>query len=93
MRAHQANSHAGQGWEQFTDAVIQTISREKNHVVFLLWGAYAQKKGEVIDSEKHCLLKSPHPSPFSANRGFLGNRHFSKTNDYLRDHGLEVINW
>ncbi len=93
VRAHQPGSHQNKGWELFTDRVIQLISEKKDNVVFLLWGAYAQRKGEVIDSIKHYVLKSPHPSPFSANRGFLGNKHFSKTNEYLNSKGVETINW
>ena len=84
-----AGSHQNKGWEEFTDHVIKTISDEKEHVVFLLWGAYAQKKGEIIDRKKHLVLMSAHPSPFSADRGFLGSRHFSKTNDYLRSKVLK----
>ncbi len=93
VRAHQAGSHQGKGWEQFTDAVIQYLSKQKEHLVFLLWGAYAQKKASLIDHSKHCILSSAHPSPFSAHRGFLGNKHFSKTNDYLKSHGLSPIHW
>ena len=93
VRASSPGSHQNKGWETFTDSVIQTISREKENVVFLLWGSYAQKKGELIDRAKHCVLISPHPSPFSADRGFFGNRHFSKTNEYLRRKGLPEIDW
>ena len=93
VRASSAGSHQNKGWEAFTDQVIQTISNEKENVVFLLWGSYAQKKGELIDRSKHCVLISPHPSPFSADRGFFGNRHFSKTNEYLRRKGLPEIDW
>jgi uracil-DNA glycosylase len=93
VRAATAGSHQNKGWEPFTDAVIRTISEEKEHIVFLLWGAYAQKKGEIIDRKKHCVLLSPHPSPFSADRGFFGNKHFSKTNEYLKSQGIEEINW
>ncbi len=93
VRAHQAGSHQNKGWETFTDAVIEKISQEKEHIVFLLWGAYAQKKGQVIDVNKHYILKSPHPSPFSAHTGFLGNKHFSKTNKFLKSKGLKEINW
>lgn len=93
VRAKQAGSHQKKGWEIFTDAVIDKISKEKENIVFLLWGAYAQKKGEVIDTNKHYILKSAHPSPFSAHKGFLGNKHFSKTNNFLKSKGFEVIKW
>jgi uracil-DNA glycosylase len=88
-----AGSHQGLGWESFTDAVIKTISEQKEHVVFLLWGRYAQEKGSHIDTEKHLVLKAPHPSPFSAYNGFFGSRHFSKANDYLTAHGIDPILW
>lgn len=93
VRASSAGSHQNKGWEEFTDSVIKTISDEKEHVVFLLWGAYAQKKGEIIDRKKHYVLMSAHPSPFSADRGFFGCRHFSKANEYLKSKGLEEIDW
>lgn len=93
VRARQAGSHQNKGWETFTDTVIEKISQEKEHIVFLLWGAYAQKKGQVIDASKHHILISPHPSPFSAHTGFLGNKHFSKTNEFLKSKGLKEINW
>jgi len=93
VRAHSAGSHQNKGWETFTDAVIHHIAEEKEHVVFILWGSYAQKKGEFINPNKHLVLKSPHPSPLSAHRGFFGNKHFSKTNDYLRQTGQETIQW
>lgn len=93
VRAQTPGSHQKKGWEEFTDAVIKRISDEKQNVVFLLWGAYAQKKGEVIDRNKHLVLMSAHPSPFSADRGFFGCKHFSKTNAYLKSKGLEEINW
>jgi uracil-DNA glycosylase len=93
VRASSPGSHQNKGWEQFTDRVIETISREKTNVVFLLWGAYAQKKGEIIDRGKHLVLMSAHPSPFSADRGFFGCRHFSKTNEYLKSKGLKEIDW
>lgn len=93
VQAHRAGSHQGKGWETFTDAVIQKISREKENVVFILWGSYAQRKGEGIDTSKHLVLKSPHPSPLSAHRGFFGNHHFSKTNEYLVAHGKKGIEW
>ncbi|BDD00313.1 uracil-DNA glycosylase [Persicobacter psychrovividus] len=88
-----AGSHQKQGWETFTDAVIQKIADEKEHVVFILWGAYAQKKASLIDESKHCILTSAHPSPLSAHRGFLGNEHFSKTNKYLKEKGLKEVEW
>jgi len=88
-----ANSHALHGWHTFTDAVIQAISKSKSHVVFLLWGSFAGKKDVLIDTSKHLVLKSPHPSPLSAYRGFLGNGHFRKTNEYLMMHKKSVIEW
>lgn len=93
VQAHRAGSHQGKGWETFTDAVIQKISHEKEHVVFILWGAYAQRKGEGVDATRHLVLKSPHPSPLSAHRGFFGNKHFSKANEYLLAHGKKPIEW
>jgi uracil-DNA glycosylase len=94
VRAKQAGSHKKKGWEIFTDSVIKLISEKKENVVFLLWGDYAKKKGAKIDSSKHLILTSGHPSPLSANRGYwFGNKHFSKTNDYLLKHGKEPISW
>ncbi|MBN2669900.1 MAG: uracil-DNA glycosylase [Bacteroidales bacterium] len=94
VRAHQAGSHQNKGWEKFTDEVIQKLSSEKNNLVFVLWGSYAQSKSKLIDSNKHCILKAVHPSPLSANRGgFFGTRPFSKCNSYLSDHNIEPINW
>lgn len=94
VRAHEAGSHQKKGWEQFTDAVISKISKEREGIVFLLWGGYAKKKGARIDTSKHLVLTSGHPSPLSANRGYwFGNNHFSKTNDYLKKHHKEPINW
>ena len=93
VRSGTPGSHQNKGWETFTDAVIQRLSAEKESIVFLLWGAYAQKKGEMIDRSKHLVLMSAHPSPFSADRGFFGNKHFSKANDYLRSKGLKEIDW
>jgi len=88
VRAHEAGSHQKKGWEKFTDAVIKTISDHKKEVVFLLWGGYAKKKGAKIDTSKHCVLTSGHPSPLSANRGYwFGNKHFSKANTYLKSVG------
>ncbi len=86
-------SHQGRGWEVFTDAVIQKISKEKEHVVFLLWGKFAQSKSSLIDENKHLILKAAHPSPFSAHNGFFGCHHFSKTNSYLQSHGKGPIVW
>ncbi len=93
VRAHEAGSHQKQGWETFTDKVIETVSQEKEHVVFLLWGRFAQAKKKLIDTSKHLVLESVHPSPLSAYNGFYGCRHFSKTNEYLREHGIEEVNW
>lgn len=88
-----ANSHQGKGWEQFTDKVISIVNEQCEHVVFMLWGSYAQKKGSVIDPQRHLVLKAPHPSPLSAHRGFLGCKHFSKANQYLERHGKKAIDW
>lgn len=93
VRANIAGSHQGRGWETFTDAVIKSISDNKENVVFLLWGAYAGRKAELIDTAKHCVLKSAHPSPLSAYRGFFGNGHFRKANDYLVSTGQTPIDW
>ncbi|MFV0278465.1 MAG: uracil-DNA glycosylase [Parahaliea sp.] len=88
-----AASHQGQGWEQFTDRVVEVINRERSGVVFLLWGSYAQRKGAVIDSARHCVLKAPHPSPLSAHRGFFGCGHFVQANEYLQSRGERPIDW
>ena len=93
VRANQAGSHQRQGWEEFTDDVIKTISDRKENIVFLLWGKYAQEKGMIIDISKHHILKAPHPSPLSAHAGFFGCKHFSKTNQYLESIGKDPINW
>jgi len=94
VRGGLAGSHQKRGWEEFTDAAIRTLSQKRENLVFLLWGAYAQKKGQVIDrSRGHLLLESPHPSPFSAHSGFFGSRHFSKTNAFLQLNGEESIEW
>ncbi|CAI8367928.1 MAG: Uracil-DNA glycosylase [Flavobacterium sp. SCGC AAA160-P02] len=94
VRAHEAGSHQNQGWEQFTDAVIQQISDQKEQIVFLLWGGFAKRKGNRIDKLKHHILTSGHPSPLSANRGYwFGNKHFSQTNEYLKNIGKSVIEW
>ena len=89
----QAASHQGKGWERFTDAIIALINEKCQHVVFMLWGSYAQKKGQVIDSLKHLALKAPHPSPLSAHRGFIGCKHFSKANQYLEENDKTIIHW
>jgi len=93
VRAHQAGSHQQRGWEEFTDAVIHQVAEQKQHIVFILWGAYAQKKGEFIDPFKHKVLKSAHPSPLSSYRGFFGSKPFSKTNQYLLQTGQTPISW
>ncbi len=93
VRAHQAGSHQNRGWERFTDAVIHRLAEQREHLVFILWGAYAQRKGAFIDKNKHLVLQSPHPSPLSAHRGFFGNRHFSTANRYLQEHGMDPIIW
>jgi uracil-DNA glycosylase len=93
VRAHQANSHQGKGWETFTDTVIRAVNSKQSRVVFLLWGAYAQRKAELIDAARHMVLKAPHPSPLSAERGFFGCRHFSKANAALQAAGLPVVDW
>ena len=93
VRASLANSHAGKGWEHFTDAAVRALSRERENIVFMLWGNYAKAKGAHIDRTKHCVLESAHPSPLSAYHGFFGNKHFSKANEYLEAHGKTPINW
>lgn len=93
VREHQAGSHQGKGWETFTDAVIQKLAAEKSNLVFLLWGSYAISKAKLIDKAKHCVLTSPHPSPLSSYRGFFGNNHFIKANEYLRSIGAKEIQW
>ena len=93
VRAHTPGSHQEKGWEQFTDAVIDILSTECSGLVFMLWGNYAQQKGKNIDANKHLLLRSPHPSPLSAYRGFFGNKHFSTANDYLIKHNKKPIDW
>jgi uracil-DNA glycosylase len=89
----QAGSHQGKGWERFTDRIVAELNQHRNNLVFLLWGSYAAKKGDSIDSSRHLVLKAPHPSPLSAHRGFFGCRHFSRANSYLQEHGLEPIHW
>jgi uracil-DNA glycosylase len=93
VRASDAGSHQKKGWEEFTDAVVQKVNELKSGVVFMLWGAYAQKKGAFIDESKHLVLKAAHPSPFAADRGFFGTKHFSKANEYLKAQGKEPIDW
>jgi uracil-DNA glycosylase len=94
VRAHEAGSHQGKGWEQFTDEVIKTLSNEKENLIFLLWGGFAKKKVKLIDTNKHHVLTSGHPSPLSANRGYwFGNKHFSQTNSILEQKGLSPVNW
>lgn len=93
VQAHRAGSHQKHGWEQFTDSVIHTLSERKEHLVFLLWGAYARSKATLIDGTKHLILQSAHPSPLSAYNGFFGNGHFIETNRYLRENGLPEIEW
>jgi len=93
VRAHTAGSHQGKGWEEFTDTAIKALSDKKENLVFLLWGNYARKKSGLIDWEKHLVLESAHPSPFSASNGFFGNKHFSQTNAYLKKHGKGPIGW
>lgn len=93
VAAHNPGSHQKKGWEEFTDTVIKTLSDQKEHLVFILWGNYAQKKGIVIDETKHLVIKSAHPSPFSAYSGFFGSKPFSKCNDYLRSQNIQPIDW
>jgi uracil-DNA glycosylase len=93
VQAHRAGSHQGKGWEEFTDAAIRELAEKRDNLVFILWGSYAQRKGEKIDTNRHLVLKSPHPSPLSSYRGFFGNKHFSKANEYLEKNGKVVIEW
>jgi uracil-DNA glycosylase len=93
VRAHEAASHAGHGWETFTDAVVRAIAQRKQGIVYMLWGSYAQKKGAIADPQHNCILKAVHPSPLSVYRGFFGCRHFSRANEYLRSVGQEPIVW
>jgi len=93
VERNRAGSHQGRGWEQFTDRAIQLLNEQREGLVFLLWGSYAQKKGQFIDRQKHLVLKAPHPSPLSAHRGFFGTRHFSQANDYLAQQGQTPIDW
>ncbi|MFN5376580.1 MAG: uracil-DNA glycosylase [Chitinophagaceae bacterium] len=93
VRANQPNSHAGIGWQRFTDKVIQVLNEQCEHLVFMLWGNFAKEKGMHIDTKKHLILKAAHPSPFSADKGFFGCKHFSKTNEYLIKYGKSPIDW
>ena len=93
VEKNQPSSHKDLGWQHFTDAAIQALSQQRKHLVFMLWGAFAGRKSVLIDARKHLVLKSAHPSPFSAHRGFLGNKHFSQANAYLEKHGMQEINW
>lgn len=93
VRAHEAASHAGHGWETFTDAVVRAINERKEGIVYMLWGSYAQRKGAIADPARNCILKAVHPSPLSVYRGFFGCRHFSRANEYLRSAGKEPIVW
>ena len=93
VEQHRAASHKGQGWEEFTDGVIDALNKRRSHLVFMLWGGYAKKKGKFIDRDRHLVLTSAHPSPLSAHRGFFGNRHFSQANNYLQQQGIEPIIW
>jgi uracil-DNA glycosylase len=93
VRAAQAASHQNKGWETFTDATIKILAEKKPNIVFLLWGAYARRKGKTIDRTKHLVLESAHPSPLSAHNGFFGSKQFSQTNSYLKTHGLKPIEW
>ena len=93
VEAHRAGSHQGKGWETFTDAIVARLNEEREGLVFLLWGSYAQKKGQIIDTRRHKVLKAPHPSPLSAHRGFIGCGHFSAANRYLEQRGAAALDW
>ena len=93
VEAHRAGSHQNKGWEELTDAAIMALNKQRQHLVFMLWGSYAQRKGQFIDRRRHLVLTAPHPSPLSAYRGFIGCGHFSAANDYLRQHGMQPIAW
>ena len=93
VAAHRAGSHQNRGWEVFTDAVVHALATRREHLVFILWGSYAQRKGAFIDRARHCVIASPHPSPLSAYRGFFGSRPFARANDYLAAHGIAPVNW
>jgi uracil-DNA glycosylase len=88
-----AGAHQSKGWERFTDQIVRKLNAERDHIVFLLWGSYAIKKGTVIDRKRHCVLTAPHPSPLSAYRGYFGCKHFSKANEYLSSHDLKEVDW
>jgi len=93
VEAGRAASHQGKGWEQFTDRIVELLNEQGEKLVFLLWGSYAQRKGQIIDRKRHLVLQSPHPSPLSASRGFFGNRHFSRANEWLEQQGYPAIDW
>ena len=93
VEANKAGSHKGKGWEEFTDQIIQILNEKRKNLVFLLWGRFAGEKGQIVNHSKHYVLKAPHPSPFSANRGFFSCHHFSKTNEFLKSKGIEPIDW
>ena len=93
VEAHRAGSHQGKGWEELTDAAIMALNERRQHLVFMLWGSYAPRKGQFINRRRHLVLEAPHPSPLSAYRGFIGCGHFSAANDYLQQHGLQPIRW
>ena len=93
VQSGHAASHQGKGWERFTDAIVGLLNKEREGLVFILWGSYAQKKGAIVDRDRHLVLQSPHPSPLSANRGFFGNHHFSRANKYLESKGKRAIDW
>ena len=93
VRAHQAFSHKGKGWETFTDRIIETLNKQDRPIVYMLWGSPAQAKASMLDNPQHLILKAPHPSPLSAYRGFFGCKHFSKCNEFLKAHDIEPIDW
>ncbi|HAU24530.1 MAG TPA: uracil-DNA glycosylase [Gammaproteobacteria bacterium] len=93
VQGGQAASHQGKGWERFTDAIVGLLNKEREGLIFMLWGSYAQKKGAIVDRDRHLVLQSPHPSPLSASRGFFGNHHFSRANSYLESKGKRAIDW
>ena len=93
VEAGKAGSHKDKGWEEFTDQIIQLLNQERENLVFLLWGRFAGEKGRIVNTSKHCVFKAPHPSPFSADKGFFGCAHFSKANEFLKSKGIEPINW
>ena len=93
VAAHQAGSHQGRGWERFTDAVVRALAERREHLVFILWGSYAQRKGAIVDRSRHCVIASAHPSPLSASRGFFGSRPFARANEYLAAHSIAPVEW